>query len=309
MSAPVPHVAILMASHNGARFIAAQIASIIAQTWTNWSLWISDDGSTDATLAAIEAMRRDFPALAIQVLHGPQGGCCRNFLSLICNPAISADLVALADQDDVWHRDKIARAVAALAEHRDGPALYGARTMIVDQNLRPVGLSPRFRRRPSFGNALVQSIAGGNTMVFNAAARDLVRRAGPHVAPVGHDWWLYQLVSGAGGAVVYDPYPVLDYRQHGANLVGANIGLKARLSRIRALADGRFRAWNAQNLEALASVRDILTPEAQHNLDDFARLRRARGVAAVAALRKSALSRQTRKGDLSLAAAAAAGLL
>jgi hypothetical protein len=51
---------------------------------------------------------------------------------------------------------------------------------------------------PSFRNALVQSIAGGNTMVFNVALKRLIENAGPLDVP-SHDWWVYILVTGSGG--------------------------------------------------------------------------------------------------------------
>ena len=64
-------------------------------------------------------------------------------------------------------------------------------------------------------------------MLFNAAAKRLFE-AVPDVRVVAHDWWAYQLVSGAGGTVIYDPEPTVDYRQHGANLIGGNQGLRAK---------------------------------------------------------------------------------
>ena len=60
-------------------------------------------------------------------------------------------------------------------------------------------------------------------MLFNAAAKGLFEAA-PGLEVVAHDWWAYQLVSGAGGAVVYDPEPMVGYRQHGRNLIGGNQG-------------------------------------------------------------------------------------
>ena len=70
--------------------------------------------------------------------------------------------------------------------------------MLIDEAGRETGRSPRFRAAPGFGNALVQSIAGGNTMLFNPAAKALLEAARP-AAVVAHDWWIYLLVSGAGG--------------------------------------------------------------------------------------------------------------
>src|SRR5262249_53875198 len=82
-----------------------------------------------------------------------------------------------------------------------------------------------------------------NTMVFNRAAKTLLQTAAVSDVSV-HDWWLYQLISAAGGAIYYDPQPMLQYRQHPDNLFGSNLGWRARLGRIRMMLDGGFRAWN-----------------------------------------------------------------
>jgi hypothetical protein len=180
---------------------------------------------------------------------------------------------------------------------------------VTDAGLRPLGPSLRFRRQPGFGNALVQCIGGGNTMVMNAAARALVARSADRVAPVCHDWWCYQLVSGAGGTVVHDPEPCLFYRQHGANQLGANLGARAAARRLAAALGGRFAGWNTVNLAALAEVEGELTPQNRQLLREFAALRSLRGARALAALCQSGLWRQTRAGTLSLYGAALLGRL
>jgi hypothetical protein len=106
-------------------------------------------------------------------------------------------------------------------------------------------------------------------MVFNRAARDLLRRAGENVSAVTHDWWAYMLVTGCGGRVHYDPYPTVRYRQHSGNQFGSNVSLKAHLQRTRLLLRGRFRGWVDANINALQGVRHMMTPENQQVLDEF----------------------------------------
>ncbi len=312
------HVAILMASRDGASFIDAQIASIAAQTHRDWRLWVSDDGSRDGTLARLAGWARELGPGRMRVLRGPGGGATANFLSLLARAGTGADFAALADQDDVWFPDKIARAIARLGAvdgpgAADAPALYGARTLVTDARLAPRGLSPGFARPPGFRNALVQSLAGGNTMVLNRAGHDLVRHAAAAAAaagaePAGHDWWLYQLIAGAGGRVVFDRDPVLHYRQHGGNAVGSNRGIAARALRIRAALGGRYARWNAQNIAALECAAR-LTDAARADLDAFRALRGLSGIAAIRALRRAGFYRQTAAGTLSLWLAAALGKL
>lgn len=309
MTAPAAgHVAILMATRNGAEFLRAQLDSFADQDHGDWSLWIGDDGSTDATRAIVEAFAKAHPQHSVTLRDGPRRGSMANFLSLLCAPEIRADFFALADQDDVWLPGRLSRGLAACTA-AGSAVLYGARTVITDRDLSQRGMSPHFRRPPGFRNALVQSLAGGNTMMLDAAAHETVRRAGRREGAVCHDWWLYQLLSGAGARVVYDAQPSVLYRQHGANQIGSNLSAAARMERVAGLFRGRYRDWNERNLEELLAVRALLTPENRDNLDRFRNLRRLRGPAAVAALRDLALYRQTRAGNLSLWAAAFLGLL
>ena len=103
-------VAILLGTRNGAEYLSEQLDSFRKQTYKNWSLWASDDGSTDQTREIIG----DFiasPEINGSLLYGPQQGFCANFMSLVANPEIQAAYYAFSDQDDVWLEDKLARAV------------------------------------------------------------------------------------------------------------------------------------------------------------------------------------------------------
>ena len=214
------HVAILMCTKDGAAFLAEQLHSIAEQTHTNWSLIVSDDGSTDATPNII-ARFAEGSTQKTAIRSGPRQGVCANFLSLATDPGITANYFAFSDQDDIWYKNKLQRALAWLVTvPGDVPAVYCGRTELVSNDGRSYGLSPLFTRPIAFGNAIVQSLGGGNTMVFNAAAKRLLEATG-RLDVVLHDWWMYQLVSAVGGAVHYDPQPMLKYRQHPDNLIGS----------------------------------------------------------------------------------------
>ena len=180
----------------------------------------------------------------------------------------------------------------------------GGRTLLVDARNQHIGYSPLFERAPGFRNALVQSIAGGNTMVFNRAARDLLRRAGEDVEAVTHDWWAYMLVTSCGGEVHYDPYPTVRYRQHGSNQFGSNANPVAQLRRLRLLIQGRFRGWVDANVRALQRVRHLMTPDNQRVLDEFVQARQCPLPARLARLRRVGIFRQTTLGNLGLTLAA-----
>lgn len=303
------HVAILMATFNGSPFLSAQLHSFLAQSHQNWSLWVSDDGSSDETRAIIADFQAAHPDRRIILRDGPGSGSTLNFMTLLCDPTIPADYVALSDQDDIWLPDHLSRALGRIDEFKGTAVLYGARTIIAGPDMDRLGMSPLFRKPPGFRNALVQSIAGGNTMLLNAKARSIVVRAGLPKNAVCHDWWLYQILSGAGAEIIYDPEPTVLYRQHGANQIGSNFSAAARLARIAGLLGGRYRDWNNRNITALEEVSEILTPRNRALLSGFSDLRRQRGPSAIATLRRLGLFRQTSLGSISLAAAAFLGLL
>jgi hypothetical protein len=296
-------VAILMATKDGARFLRDQLDSFASQTHRNWRLYVSDDRSSDETIAILEEFRRRTGAW-VDVRPGPCMGPAENFMSLARDPRIEADFYAFSDQDDIWLSNKLERAIDRLTEvSSDVPTFYCSRTLLVDEhNEKVLGKSPRFKRKPAFGNALVQSLGGGNTMVFNRSAKRLLEQA--QAAVVIHDWWTYQLVSGAGGVAIYDETPSMRYRQHGANVIGSNMGWGARLKRLSMLAEGRFGSWNEMNIAALRSAAQLLTAESMGQLLLFERARAGKLPRRVANLWRSGVYRQTLQGNLALYLAA-----
>ena len=300
-----PKIAILLCTYNGERYLGEQLASFQAQTHVNWDVWASDDGSSDSTLALLEACKQKWPPGKLSIVQGPAKGFAANFLSLTCKSEIEADYYAYADQDDIWMADKLERAVKWLQTvPADVPALYCSRTRLVDEQHKLIGLSPLFSRAPNFRNSLIQSIAGGNTMVFNNSARALLCDAGETVPVVTHDWWVYLVVTGCGGRVYYDTEPSLDYRQHAGNLVGMNASWQARLKRVCLLMQGDFRSWNDGNIAALRRLQDKLTPENREIFERFAKARDMGLVARLFHLKRCGIYRQTFFGNLGLFVAA-----
>lgn len=286
---------------NGAPFLGEQLDSIAAQSLPDWQVWASDDGSQDETPAILGQYRAAWGEERLLLQAGPARGFAANFLSLACRADLKAEYYAFADQDDIWEVDKLQRALAWLETvPQTVPALYCSRTRLIDEAGREIGLSPLFSRSPGFANALVQNIGGGNTMVFNDAARALLQQAGPEIEIVAHDWWAYLLVTGCGGRVFYDPLPSLRYRQHGNNLVGANTGGLARLARILLLAKGRFKEWNAINLKALQEVDRMLTSENRRILKEWTESRGQSLLPRLLGFNRAGIYRQTLAGNLGL---------
>ncbi len=301
---PSPRVAILLCTLQGHRYLSDQLDSIIRQTHPTWSIWASDDGSDHRTHDILAAYGQKLVGGQLSVRSGPRRGFAANFLSLVCSHDITADYYAFADQDDIWEPDKLARALAWLeSAPSDVPALYCSRTLKVNEQNQVLGLSDLHLRPPSFANALVQNIASGNTMVFNPAACKLLRKVGPDLQVAAHDWWLYLVVTGCGGRVVFDPHPTLHYRQHSANLIGTNGHWRQRLVHARTLLKGQFRIWNQINITALQTMHAYLTAENIDRVDAFSRTRQGGLFARWRAFRRSGIYRQTWLGNLGLVAA------
>jgi glycosyltransferase involved in cell wall biosynthesis len=233
--------------------------------------------------------------------RGPGRGFAANFLRLSCARDIEADYFAFCDQDDIWEPDKLRRALAWLTQiDPRTPALYCSRTHLIDEHGNTVGYSPLFSKAPHFRNAIVQSIAGGNTMVFNAAARELLVKAGRDVDVPSHDWWLYILVTAMGGAVRYDCHPTVRYRVHNANAVGANHSLRARLTRIWLLLNGNLRTWTDKHVAALLPLLPDISPEGKRILLDFLNARRANAFRRLLHIYVLKIYRQTAMGNIGL---------
>lgn len=304
----VPLVAILMGTMNGSRFLPEQLDSLEAQTHQNWVLIANDDGSTDDTLQILKAYQAKWPAGKLIIKEGPKQGFCANFLSMACDHSIKADYYAFCDQDDVWLPGKLEIAVANIATHQVHgditlPYLYCGRTNYVSEKLEPIGISPLFVFPAKFRNALVQSIAGGNTMVFNHETKTALERVGVVDVP-SHDWWLYLLVSGIGGEVYYDKVPQILYRQHENSIVGENRSFTSKCLRAYTLLRGRFRDWNTKNIEALCAVNGTLTEDNQEILRLFKLLRSTKLIDRFRLMEVCGLYRQTWRGTITLFLAA-----
>ncbi len=304
-----PHVHILMCTKNGGAFLVPQLRSILAQTHKEWSLWISDDGSTDGTVEKIRSFMFANRDRDIRLFEGPRLGCAQNFLSLLARPGLDASWIAFADQDDLWMPHKIARAVNMIWRGT-GAQIYACRSVCTDADLNVIGMSARYKRPFGFGNALVQNVLPGNTVMMPPPVTDFLRSIvdfaqGTHLP--FHDWWAYQVVSGAGFDVIHDERPGIFYRQHGNNILGAQRGHATR--RMKILMRRVFALWLDQNLSALHELAPVLDPRSRRLLFDFMDWRATPRHAARPDFASIGLYRQSYAGDVALRAMARLGRL
>ncbi len=292
---PDGRVAVLLSTYNGAPFVAAQLHSLLAQTHHDWVLFWRDDGSSDGTQAIVTEFLAGLPPdRATSLPQDGRVGSGESFMRLLQSAgAAGYRTMAFADQDDIWLPDKLARGLGRLQRiSGEAPALYCARQMLVDTQLHPIALSRPLRQPPGFPAALTQNIAAGCTAILNGPAAALVGQSRRPAACM-HDWWCYLVVAGAGGQVVVDEQPVLLYRQHAGNLVGASSSSLRR--GIAALRRGprMFMQMFRQNVAALADQSDLLAPSAAAQVVTLDRALQGGRLRRLRALRMPGLARQT----------------
>lgn len=228
MTGGKPKIDILLATYNGARFLPAQIDSILGQTCEEWRLLIRDDGSTDATTEIIDRYAGQHPG-RIEVIRDGRAnlGVVGNFSTLM--ERSDADYIMFCDQDDVWLPEKITESYQAMRalERRhgsDAPLLVHTDLSVVDQDLKPIHRSFwRYQRLdPERGRSLalmlIQNVVVGCAAMANRRLKEMALPL-PRDARM-HDWWL-ALVAAAFGRYDYVSRPLVLYRQHGGNTLGA----------------------------------------------------------------------------------------
>jgi glycosyltransferase involved in cell wall biosynthesis len=268
----LPSVHISLSTYNGMRFLSDQMDSIFAQSHPPVTITIRDDGSTDGTYQKLRQYETSYPN--VRVIRGENLGAAASFLDLLARASSECDYFAFADQDDIWLPCKLENAVSQLAECDPAqPLMYCSRVEYVDEQLRHLGYKA-IPRRIGFGNALVQNIAVGCTVVLNREAKKLIAQKSPSRL-IMHDWWCYLVVS-ALGRVIYDERPSLKYRQHPRNAIGdaTNIG-QSLLRRVERLLNYKNSACTIieQALEFRSCFGELLNDRDSSILERFLSIR------------------------------------
>jgi len=192
-------------TYNGAAYIHAQLASILASPLVTEVL-VSDDGSTDGTLDVVRSLQDP----RIRLVEGPRRGLVRNYEALLARA--TGEVIFLADQDDVWLPDK----VEVMLRHLRDADLVVCDCRVTDSTLAVV--HPSFFALRGSGPGLLRNLMrNGYLGCCIALRRELLQHALPFPERLPmHDWWL-GLIAESFGRVAFVPQPLVLYRRHGAN--------------------------------------------------------------------------------------------
>ena len=239
----VPRVLVLLASYNGAPWLAEQVDSILTQRGVEVSILIGDDLSKDATRSLVQKKWGNDARVALHAWDRPSGSAGANFRRLyrFADPT-GFDLVALADQDDIWAADKLQTAAAAL-EAKDAVGYSCAVT-----SFWPDGRERVMAQRPVTSNGDFLFEGAGQGCTFVMSARFFVRVQAfchDHAEAVEtlhyHDWLVYLLSRAWGLKWYFDAAPKMRYRQHDGNEIGSRGGLASITRRLELVRNGWYR--------------------------------------------------------------------
>lgn len=220
----MPQISVAMATFNGGKFLRQQLDSINDQTVTPDELVISDDCSTDDTIAVLEAFSRHakFPVVILQ--DDVRRGFADNFLNAAS--ACRGEYIMFCDQDDVWVASKVETVMREMADPNVSLCIHA--NTLVDADLQVISHNPENVRQSVTLKKMAHEPYGsvfGNAMTFKAGLLSVIpselrpRQPEKNDKVMSHDHWIYQLAAVTGDIRMLDTELLL-YRQHGGNAYG-----------------------------------------------------------------------------------------
>ena len=273
-------VSVLLASFNGEKYIREQLESILNQTFSDLSIVISDDLSTDGTPAIIREYEERYPGRVRGLRNSERSGSAQNnFFRLLKSEA--DDYIMLCDQDDVWLPDKVEVTFREMKKLETEwgeavPLLVHGDLSVTDKEGGILHKSMAEYQKIAvhdnrFSHYLVENNITGNTVMINRAFLGFLADVPKEC--VMHDWWLGLLAS-CFGRISYIDRPLVLYRQHGENQMGARSDKEQYAERIRNQDAVRenYRKMFAQSQMFLKLYRNEMSLEQREVLEHFIKL-------------------------------------
>ncbi|MDH6264372.1 glycosyltransferase family 2 protein [Bradyrhizobium sp. BR13661] len=232
----MPETTVVLATYNGEEYIAEFLDSLVAQSYRDFDVVVSDDCSTDKTIAIIESFRG---MLNISISQQESNvGPSLNFSR--ATMMATGNFVAFADQDDVWHPDKLLL-MAEMMRSGDikEPRLIFCDLEITDEKLKMISASFFCGKRSSacgrIEDFIISNHIPGCAMLVNRPLLELGMPV-PRTFKM-HDWW-FAITAASFGTITFLARPLVCYRQHANNAIGAQLkaqNKKKIVSKIRRL--------------------------------------------------------------------------
>ena len=239
-----PKIAILLSTYNGENYLAEQLDSLLKQTYSDFIIIIRDDGSTDGTENIIshyvdQNQGKIHKLSEIRSNIGPRSSyslLIKYVMKEKVTLGISRLYMMLCDQDDIWAKEKLEIQMSEMLcteqKFPDSPVLIHSDLKVVDESKSVIAESfIEYQgleiKRNTFTNVVISNLVTGCTSLFN---EELARIALPIPnSAIMHDWWL-ALTASAFGKVVFINIPLVEYRQHENNTIGAKEFSRAAVS-------------------------------------------------------------------------------
>lgn len=232
----VKTITVLLACYQGEKHLPEQLASLAAQDDTAFRVLMQDDGSEDGTMQLLRDIAAQDSRFILAAHHGRHFGAKGNFWSLLAQA--DTPYVAFCDQDDIWQPDRLSACRAAIEQaerecgedtpilvHSDCTLIDGQGNVLHESFFAHQGWDPAATTLPRL---LVQNNVTGCTALFNRALCRAALETGDPQKMFMHDWFM-ALLAASTGRVVFVAKPLVRYRQHGKNVMGASrSGLIAR---------------------------------------------------------------------------------
>jgi len=254
-------ISVALCTYNGARFLPAQLESILAQTRQPDEVCISDDRSTDETVSLLEDFARRAPFPVRFQINEKNLGSTKNFEQTILR--CTGDLICLCDQDDVWLPEKLAAMESEFARSEKVGMVFSDAELIdeegesLGENLWKFSFFPEERKKARSGKmfeVLVrQNVVTGATMAFRARLRERFLPIPENISNTIHDAWIALMIA-AAAEVVFLEKCLVKYRQHSGQQLGIDWRLK-NLSRRESYARSvYFLQEDMKRLEQLETI-------------------------------------------------------
>ena len=233
---------VLLTSFNGSEWIKEQINSILNQKGVDLSILISDDCSSDNTISIIESICNKDQRVSLIKKDYPSGSAAKNFYYLFRTAKLDAyDFVAYSDQDDIWHPNKMYKAINKIKNN----LVFGYSCSSI--SFWPNGSKKLLKQSNKITKSdfLFESAGQGCTYVLPIKSfkkiQDFCKKNSDLDLLFHHDWLSYLLVRSWQESWYFDKRSWINYRQHNSNEIGSRGSIVSINKRLKLIKNGWYK--------------------------------------------------------------------